>query len=162
MIIATPRFFPRIQELYRFSDGRPAIFERAHDRGRAILIGSLPSLAVALDGDPAAASVIRRWMHPTGYAQVTAIDCIGTCLIRLQETDDQLFVVATNHASSEQEITLTLENRGQIRTVYDAIDPSPVTIAGRQVIFTVNGQNGRIVSIEWPNSETGRQHENNP
>ena len=139
----------------RFSDGRPAIFERVHDRGRAVLIGSLPSLAVAMDGDPAAANVIRRWMHTTGYAQLIAIDCVGTCLIRLQETDDQLFVVAANYASSEQEITLKLADRDQIRTVYDAIDPTPVTVADRQVTFTVNGQNGRIVSIEWPNSGTG-------
>ena len=128
-----------------FDNGRPAIFDNELGPGRAVLVGSLPSLAVALDQEKAAAGWIAGWMRPTGYAHLLELVCGKNVLARLHQTAETIFVSAVNYGEADQQICL------DFREAQRVLDPTAGVISGRggyRLELSISAKNGMIVSLE--------------
>jgi beta-galactosidase GanA len=129
-----------------FEDGRPAVFEKKLGRGRAILIGSLPSLGVSLDGDAKSGQYICQWMNKNGYSMIRDIQNEGNILLRMHYFQDQCYITAVNYSSFDQSIKISTVDKWQIDGKGRA-GGSAAVMQDDCVEFQIERRNGTIISL---------------
>jgi beta-galactosidase GanA len=97
-----------------FEDGRPAVFEHRFGMGRAVLIGSLPSLAVSLDGNARSAEFIYSWLDRKGYFDIDQLENEGNIHFRFLQNLNQCYITAVNYSPSDQWVKISFKETVQL------------------------------------------------
>lgn len=136
---------PGVRRLGVFEDGRPAVTERDFGGGRAVWVGTFPSLAVSLDQDAGSAGFICRWMRPAGYPQLRELAAGEKTLVRLHQNGNNIYVSAVNYGERDQHVRLQFGQPCRL-----AHNPSAASLDedGRRLDFDIDGGNGVIIGLE--------------
>jgi hypothetical protein len=138
---------PEVKVLAHFDDGRCAIYENFYGKGRAILIGSFPSLSVALYDDKASRRAICRWMEKKGYSQIDKIESGENVLLRMHEYEEEYYITAVNYSPAVQAVKLSFVENWIIGDEND-LAASTALKNGRILEFEIDGMDGKIIRLK--------------
>ncbi|MEJ2007926.1 MAG: beta-galactosidase [Acidobacteriota bacterium] len=116
------------QVLARFSNGQPAVVEKAYGKGKAIMAGTFLPLSYEREHDPSTKKLLLSLARAAGVQPAVRVSGLGTAKVevrRLESPQEQLIFVF-NHAERSAKTSISVQVPWSVRQVRDIVTDRPV------------------------------------
>jgi beta-galactosidase len=136
------------QVLARFSNGQPAMVEKAYGKGKAILAGTFLALSYEREHDPSTGRLLRSLAQAAGARTDVKVSGRGTSEVevrRLVSTKEQL-VFIFNHAQKPTQASISIHVPWSVHQARDVVANRTVTFktANGDVVLARNLSGGEV------------------
>jgi beta-galactosidase len=125
--------------LARFAGGEPAIVEKAYEKGRAILIGSLAGLAYQRSHDASTRELFLSLAQAAGVTPEVEVTGEGTSELEVRRlaSANRQFVFVFNHASAAADAAISIRLPWRVKEARDLVagQAVPVQVRGDETVL---------------------------